>query len=500
MESPWASCSDAYVVHDSAGLHFVDKLPLILTPAAALIPISTNDPNLQSPTPAQTATPAVHVLQPLASKTAPPTIPSATDGSAPQTSPPLPSKIASKNPSAEVQSGRKTPDENTMDPGSLDDTLVADPPGFYTVINPSAVFTARPKDEAGISGIYLQGHQISSAPAALIEMADGQTHTLPSPDPPAFSPVNNDLEVLSVTSVDGHKIQVPLSADVVLVDAQTIARGKSTTLGSGISVALHSNGDLVLGTSTVQRFLPLLASPAIHNTPAAFLTTTVDGHKIQIPPSGDFVLVDSQTIARGKSATLGSGISVALHSNGDLELGTSTVQRFLPLSASPAIHNTPAAFLTTTVDGHKIQVPLSGDFVLVDSQTIARGKSTTLGSGISAALHPNGDLVLGTSTIQGILPSSASLAVNNAPAAFFATTLDGHKIQVPPSGDFVLVDSQTITPGKDPVPVSGISAALHPNGDLVLGTSTVHHIFPPSASLAATLTVAGHIFTAVADG
>lgn len=41
------------------------------------------------------------------------------------------------------------------------------------------------------------------------------------------------------------------------------------------------------------------------------------------------------------------------------------------------------------------------------------------------------------------------------------------------SGGGVLVDSETISLGKDPVPVSGISAALHSNVDLALGTSIV---------------------------
>lgn len=86
---------------------------------------------------------------------------------------------------------------------------------------------------------------------------------------------------------------------------------------------------------------------------------------------------------------------------------------------------------------------------------------------MNAALHSNGDLVLGASTIQGFFPLSSTLAANNALAAPFATIADGHKIQVPESGGGVLVDSETIFPGKDPVLVTGISAALHLNGDLV---------------------------------
>lgn len=67
------------------------------------------------------------------------------------------------------------------------------------------------------------------------------------------------------------------------------------------------------------------------------------------------------------------------------------------------------------------------------------------------------------------------------------------------SGGGVLVDSGTISLGKDPVLVSGISAALHSNADLALGTSTVQRIFPPSESLAVTLNIASHLFIAFAN-
>lgn len=61
------------------------------------------------------------------------------------------------------------------------------------------------------------------------------------------------------------------------------------------------------------------------------------------------------------------------------------------------------------------------------------------------------------------------------------------------------MDSETISLGKDPVPVSGISAALHSNADLALGTSTVQRISPPSESLVVTLNIASHLFTAFAN-
>ena len=456
VESAWARCS---LPEFDGDLPYIFDPPRILTPAAALAPVPTKNPDLQSPT--KTATPAPQPSQLVASKTAHPKIPSAVGESAPQTPQPLPSKIAPpKNPSVVSESGRETPDKNFIDPGISEDAPTADPGLSYTVIIPSIVVIAGSEVEAGVSATQFQGHQISSDPMALIVTADGQAHTLPPPDPSLSSPVNDAPATVSVTAVDGHEIQALLSADVVLIASQTIARGKATMLAFGISAALHPNGDLILGTSTVEGFLPPSATRAVNNALAVSFATTVDGHTIQAPASGGGVLVDSETISPGKVPVLVSGISAALHSNGDLVLGSSTVEGFAPPSETLAVNNALAASFATTVDGHKIQVPASGGGFLVDSQTISPGKDPVLVAEISAALLSNGDLVLGTSTIQSFSPPSKTLAVNNALSALFATTVDGHKIQVPASGGGVLVDSQTISPGKDPVLVSGISAAL----------------------------------------
>lgn len=309
-----------------------------LTPAAALAPVPTKkNPDLQSPTKA--ATPAPQASQP-ASKTPLPRIPSAVGESGFANSAAAPIEdCTSKNPAVVGESGRETPDQNNIETGNSEDAPTADPRASYTVINPSVVVTAGSDLEAGVSAIQLQGHQIASDPRALIVMADGQAHTLPPPDPPLSSPVNDAPAIVSVTTVNGHKIQALPSADVVLVKTQTITRGEATVLASGISGALHPNGDLILGTLTVQGFFPPSATPTVNSALAALFATTVDGHKIQVPVSGGGVLVASETVSLGKDPVLISGISAALHPNGDLALGTSIVQRIFPPSKSLAVYS-----------------------------------------------------------------------------------------------------------------------------------------------------------------
>lgn len=111
-EFAWASCSDP--AFDGSVPRIFDP-PRILTPAVALAPVPTTNPDLQSPTKA--ALQAPQASQP-ASKTPLPRIPSAVGESASQTPQPLPSKIAPpKNPAVVGESGRETPDKNIIDTG-----------------------------------------------------------------------------------------------------------------------------------------------------------------------------------------------------------------------------------------------------------------------------------------------------------------------------------------------------------------------------------------------
>ena len=67
----------------------------------------------------------------------------------------------------------------------------------------------------------------------------GQAYTLSPPGPPLSSLVNDAQAIVSVTTVNGHKIQALLLADVFLVNTQTNTRGKATVLASVMSAALH---------------------------------------------------------------------------------------------------------------------------------------------------------------------------------------------------------------------------------------------------------------------
>ena len=108
------------------------------------------------------------------------------------------------------------------------------------------------------------------------ETRSQSTDSQPAEPAPALAP--------SVTTIAAHSIQVPAaqsSVGIVLVDGQSITAGHDPTTVSSTQIALHTNGDLVLGTSTVQNFLPT-NPPALVKIPSI---TTGAGHALEIAPS-----------------------------------------------------------------------------------------------------------------------------------------------------------------------------------------------------------------------
>ena len=86
---------------------------------------------------------------------------------------------------------------------------------------------------------------------------NGEPYTPPSVH--AAAPVQAPF----VTTVDGHdNIEVPAShSSVVIVDSQLITAGYTPTIVSSTYIALHTNGDIVLGNPTIHSILPT-ATPA----------------------------------------------------------------------------------------------------------------------------------------------------------------------------------------------------------------------------------------------
>ena len=214
---------------------------------------------------------------------------------------------------------------------------------------PSSIVTAKSTIGAGASAVPVHGHQISWNSAVSNVVVDGQAHPLFLPESSSSLPVNNKpASTLFATTVDGHKIRAAPSPGVMLIDGQSVTWGKSPILVSSTWVALHSDRDLVIGTSTLQSFLTSLPNSA-QILAAAGQPTTVLSNGVVVAGSIMTANAEAVTVA-GTLSSLGSNILVE---------GASTI----PIS-------TPALAASVTAAGQAVTVLANGD-VIISSTTLA---------------------------------------------------------------------------------------------------------------------------------
>lgn len=277
------------------------------------------------------------------------------------------------------------------------------------------------------------------------------------------------------TTVAGHVIQaIPSSPRAVLVDGQSIARGEDSTLVSGTLVALHSNGDLVLGTSTIQH---LLSDP--RPTPESVFTVGTQ----------PFTLISNNLVAAGQTIKAdGPGVdfdgTIVSLGQSELQIGTSTINLIsnYPTLISPVI--TAAGRLATLLPNG---VAMDGAILTTNAPAI-----TVEGTPIS--LGPNG-LVVGSSTV--LLPSPPpNSVVDIAGRPYVISQAADGLVTLLSNG--VAVAGATLTRNAAAITVAGTRVSLGDNS-LVVGSSTVSLPSPPPTS---SIIIAGRPYAVsrIADG
>ncbi|KAF6233109.1 hypothetical protein HO173_008653 [Letharia columbiana] len=445
VDPAWARSDQQIAMYDP---------PRALVPGKALGPAPPAPmPNSGAPAAAAVAAPASQAAKPTPTPTPAPSIPapvSSPEGDPPSGSSndPAPAKDSAANdPQANIDPAAATP-APAKDSASGDLNTDSDP---ANVKPKPANDPASAKDSFNSdSSIVPQNPKSDPADESESQNMDSQ----PAEPAPALAP--------SVTTIAGHSIQVPASQSivgVVLVDGQSITAGHDTTTVSSTQIALHTNGDLALGTSAVHNVLPF-DSPA----PAqALFVTTVAGHSIQIAPSRpSVVMVDGQPVSAGASPTTVSSTHIALHTNGDLILGTSTIHNILP-------HAPPVPLSYSTVGSQTIT--LSSSRYLAAGTTHAPGDpgfaaDSTIVSLGSSALH------IGSGTIPISPPNPALPAIITTAAGHLLTLLpSGIVVAALPSGA-IAVAGVTPTSNAPAITVSGTLMSLGANG-FVNGTTTI---------------------------
>ena len=298
------------------------------------------------------------------------------------------------------------------------------------------------------------------------QLDEPQASQIADSDPPT-----NDIPAVTplplTTTVAGHVIQaIPSSPGAILVDEQSVARGEGSTVVSGTLIALHSNGDLVLGTSTVQHFLPGLLP-----TPSSVFTIGTQPFTLI---SNNFV-AGSQTIKANDPGVNIDGTIVSLGQS-KLQIGTSTIDMTSAYSSPVAPVITAAGRLATLLSKG---VAIAGAILTINAPAI-----TAQGTPIS--LGPNG-LVIGSSTIP--LPSPP-------PKSIITIAGQPYTISQAPDGLLTLfsngaaVAGATLTSNEPAITIAGTRISLGASG-LVVGSSTIPPSSPPSTS---SIVIAGQAY------
>ncbi|KAL2049186.1 hypothetical protein ABVK25_010536 [Lepraria finkii] len=221
----------------------------------------------------------------------------------------------------------------------------------------------------------------------------------------------------------------------MLIDGQSVTWGKSPILVSSTWVAMHSDGDLVIGTSTLQSFLTSLPNSA-QILAAAGQPTTVLSNGVVVAGSVMTTNTEAVTVA-GTLSSLGTNILVE---------GASTI----PIStlALPA---------SITAAGQAVTVLANGD-VIISSTTLAPVDPVIT---IAVSLGPQG-LIVGASTIA-LFSSQPTSSI----------TIGGQVFPMSLATNGIVDDAgTTVQAGQPLITILGTPVVLKPHG-LVVGTSTI---------------------------
>ena len=179
------------------------------------------------------------------------------------------------------------------------------------------------------------------------------------------------------------------------------------------------------------------------------------------------MLIDGQSITRGKGPILVSSTWVALHSDGDLVIGTSTLQKFLtslPISAQILA----AARQPTTVLSNGVVV--AGSIMTTNSEAVpVAGTLSSLGT-------------------NGLVEGASTMPISTPPLAA-SITAAGQAVTVLTNGD-VIISGTTLAPVDPVITIAGTPISLGPQG-LIVCASTIALTSPQPTS---SITIGGQVF------
>ena len=233
-----------------------------------------------------------------------------------------PSGATAPSPSAQKNRGGNDPSSQSLaDPQSGDNQSPADP-------NPDPAPAAPPAstDPAGSTPVNY-GQQLQQKwPSQPVANNQGSSPPNNDQSAPPAPPAPLPSPTLQPTTIFGHSIAAAPSLSALLVDNQTVPHGGSTIQIASTPIAFHSNGDLVLGSSTVSSFYTPPPTPDLASQPASLTPSPAEG-------GGTGSSANPHATA-GSDSDSGSGITATLLPNNTVAIAGTTLSPTLPLSPS----------------------------------------------------------------------------------------------------------------------------------------------------------------------
>ena len=226
-----------------------------------------------------------------------------------------------------------------------------------------------------------------------------------------------------------------------------------------------------------------------------------DPHPDQGPADGDTKLPDNQKTAAPPISTSNSGEPVngpapPVDGTQDPDPGKSESQinedvnpgngaSPIDPANNPTNPHIQPSRIFTTIQGHTIQAASPFDAIIVDGKSISRNQDSTLFPGTPVALRPNGDFILGTSTVSNFFPAQSPTPTSTFTIGSQTFTLSSNKL---------LGAGTTLNVNDPEFTIDGTVVSLGPSG-LRVGSSIVAPVTP-----AAVITAAGQPFTVLPNG
>lgn len=210
----------------------------------------------------------------------------------------------------------------------------------------------------------------------------------------------------SIFTIERHVIKAASTPNAILVDGETLTLGHGSKVVSGMTIALHRNGDLILGTSTV---INLLSNPLSTPDNALTLSNQISAAEVQQPPTSmpsptgapQVYRIGTTEIKAGDPPLTISGTKIQAFDNGALVVGSSTYY------ATPTPPTPPDDMEEAGIGDNKTSSRTQLDLVAQNAANSSSGNNDNNSADNVAPGATNGE-VLSNASAVGVVPYQGS--------------------------------------------------------------------------------------------